>query len=275
MLYKYLYHIVVIALLLALFVLLPNFTNRSDNDPISNIDSPKPTSIHIIVALCDNKYQGIVKVAPALGNGQQPATNLYWGAAYGVKTFFSQKQSDWKLIYTQKSVSDTILERLIFKHKTKPAYLMADAYDGRYIKPAMENMFDYASGNKSISVSILDQQVFFGGASNIIGYAGHDGLMDFSIDKTFKKKNKNQIDAIMLSCYSKPYFTNHLKNTGATPLLWSTGLMAPEAYILHDALAAKLNNADGNNIREAAAKAYAKYQKCSINAARKLLVSGW
>lgn len=275
MLYKYAYHIAVIAILFALFVLLPNFRHRSDNDPAANTASSKFTSVHIIVALCDNKHQGIVKVAPALGNGQQPATNLYWGAAYGIKTFFSQKQSDWKLVYTQKSVSDTILERLIFKHKTKPVYLMADAYDGRYIKTAMENMLEYASGDKSITASIADEQVLFGGASNIIGYTGHDGLMDFSIDKTFKKKNNNPRNAIMLACYSKRYFTGHLKNTGATPLLWSTGLMAPEAYILYDALSVKLNDGNESNVREAAAKAYATYQKCSIDAARRLLVTGW
>ncbi|MFT3946372.1 MAG: hypothetical protein QM763_05295 [Agriterribacter sp.] len=275
MLYKFAYYIVVIAVLFALFALLPNFGHRSEDDPVANITSPKPTSIHIIVALCDNKYQGIVKVASALGDGQQPATNLYWGAAYGIKTFFSQKQSDWKLVYTQKSVSDTILERSIFKHKTKPAYLMADAYNGRYIKTAMESMLEYASGDKSISARIADQQVLFGGASDIIGYTGHDGLMDFSIDKAFKKKNNNVRNAIMLACYSKQYFTDHLKNTGATPLLWSTGLMAPEAYILYDALSARLNNKDESNVREAAAKAYATYQKCSVEAARRLLVTGW
>ena len=45
--------------------------------------------IHIVVALCDNQYQGIVKVPAGIGNGQDARTNLYWGAGYGVKTQFS------------------------------------------------------------------------------------------------------------------------------------------------------------------------------------------
>ncbi len=45
-------------------------------------------TIHIFVALCDNKNQGIVPVPPILGNGEDPKNNLYWGALYGVKTFF-------------------------------------------------------------------------------------------------------------------------------------------------------------------------------------------
>ncbi|HEX6730669.1 MAG TPA: hypothetical protein VF074_11680, partial [Pyrinomonadaceae bacterium] len=39
--------------------------------------------IHVFVALADNVNQGIVPVPPSLGNGDNPATNLYWGAAFG------------------------------------------------------------------------------------------------------------------------------------------------------------------------------------------------
>lgn len=152
---------------------------------------------------------------------------------------------------------------------------MADAYDGRYIKKATENLLEYASGNHAFNAIINDVPVSFGGSSDIVCYTGHDGLMDFSIDRSFNKKNNQERSTIILACYSKRFFTPHLKNTGAQPLIWSTGLMAPEAYILYDALAAKLNNKTTNEVQEAAAKAYAKYQKCSISAAQKLLVTGW
>jgi hypothetical protein len=90
-------------------------------------------TIHVFVALCDNKYQGIVPVPAKIGNGQDAATNLYWGAAFGVKTFFN-KSSEWKLIEIKKDPAENILERILFKHKTKNIYLLADAYDGQYIK---------------------------------------------------------------------------------------------------------------------------------------------
>jgi len=47
----------------------------------------EPKVIHVLVALCDNKYQKIVPVPQAIGNGQDPKNNLYWGAAYGFKTY--------------------------------------------------------------------------------------------------------------------------------------------------------------------------------------------
>ena len=50
-------------------------------------------TIHVYVALCDNKNQGIVPVSKTLGNGQNPTTNLYWGAAYGIRTFFDRSNN--------------------------------------------------------------------------------------------------------------------------------------------------------------------------------------
>lgn len=91
-------------------------------------------TIHVFLALCDNKYQGIVPVPARIGNGQDPKNNLYWGAANGVKTYFTQKSEDWQLISSQKNISEKILERLLFKHRSMNTYMLADAYDGRFIK---------------------------------------------------------------------------------------------------------------------------------------------
>ena len=54
-----------------------------------------PRLVRVFVALADNEHQGIVPVPKALANGNDPGRNLYWGAAYRVKTFF-QKRRDWK-----------------------------------------------------------------------------------------------------------------------------------------------------------------------------------
>jgi hypothetical protein len=62
-------------------------------------------------------------------------------------------------------------------------------------------------------------------------------------------------DAVILACISKKYFATPLKESGANPLLWTTNLMAPEAYVLKAALEGWLANEDGEHVRERAAKA--------------------
>ena len=61
-------------------------------------------TIHIFVALCDNKNQGIVKVPEKIGNGQDSENNLYWGCAYGIKTYF-KRSKEWKLLSASSGIT--------------------------------------------------------------------------------------------------------------------------------------------------------------------------
>ncbi len=239
---------------------------------ITNFEIENKTKvIHVFVALCDNQYQGIVPVPAAIGNGQIPATNLYWGCAYGVKAYF-KKSAYWQLLKTQ-VLNDTIMERAIFKHKKTGALLVADAYNGKWIKPCTIDFLNSCSGeNKNRFVMGADTIGILGNAQ-LLAYIGHDGLMDFKLSESFMNKDDKRRDAIVLACYSKNYFTGYLRNARAQPILWSTGRMAPEAYVLHDALEAYLAQESHQGIQEKAAAAYSKYQKCSKAAAAKLIVT--
>ncbi len=230
-------------------------------------------TIHILVALCDNKYQGIVPVPKLIGNGQDPKNNLYWGCGYGVKTYFKRNKI-WKFLKSEK-INDTILERIIFKHKTKDFYLVADAYNGKNIKKCTQDFLKSSSGELKDTLKIGNKIIGINGNSKLISYIGHDGLMDFQLNQTYKNKDNKKRDVIILACYSKHFFAPHLKQANVNPLVWSTGLMAPEAYIINDAIAGYVNNESAEKIRIKSALAYSKYQKCSTKASKRLLVTGW
>lgn len=59
-------------------------------------DSSKKV-IHVLVALCDNQYQGIVPVQQKIGNGQDVNNNLYWGCSMGIRSYF-KSSANWQLI---------------------------------------------------------------------------------------------------------------------------------------------------------------------------------
>jgi hypothetical protein len=52
-------------------------------------------------------------------------------------------------------------------------------------------------------------------------------------------------------------------------------LMAPEAYTLKSAIDGWILHESNDQIRERAAVAYDKYQRCGLKGARRLLVTGW
>jgi len=234
--------------------------------------------VHVFVALCDNEHQGIVPVSASLGNGDNPATNLYWGAAFGVKAFLS-KSKDWELVADIPNPTAVILDRSVFKHKTQNVFLVADAYRGREIAQATWDFLEAAAGKPGGAVEVKDQNktITFhaGGSAELLVYIGHDGLMDFKLPTASLPQDKRERQAIILACASKQYFAKVLERTGAKPLLWTTNLMAPETYILAAALAGWTKHESDEKIRARAAAAYNKYQNCGLKSANNLFATGW
>ncbi|HTT19845.1 MAG TPA: hypothetical protein VMG82_12905 [Candidatus Sulfotelmatobacter sp.] len=239
-----------------------------------------PRIVHVFVALADNQHQGIVPVAPILGNGDDPEHNLYWGSAYGVKAFFSHS-SQWKRWGCFPKPNTSILERCIFIYNKADVYLIADAYRGIEIKQAILDFLDSAAGGgaESIPGAASDtgpvRKLPIRGGAALLAYVGHDGLMDFQLPQFPRQRDGTHRDAIVLACASKQFFAEAIRTGGAYPVVWTTGLMAPEAYTLQAALDGWIAGETREQIRDRAAGAYDKYQKCGAKAARRLLVTGW
>lgn len=254
----------------------------------TDLESGVPVVVHVIVALCDNRYQGIIKVPAELGNGQRPEGNLYWGARYGLKTFL-RRDSAWTYLGRIDHESPYVLEKVLFRTEVLyhddedgegvegPLYLVAEAWDGRRMAQALERFFSIAAGRSFDSVSFVEDDknrpIVAGGHSHVVAFVGHNGIMDAPVER-FPAADSAAPDrnAIVLACASAPFFKEHLLDVGAKSLLLTTDLMAPEAYTLEAAVRAWAGGADAKEVRLAAAEAYRKYQKCNANAARRLFV---
>jgi hypothetical protein len=237
-----------------------------------------PSVVHVFVALADNQHQSIIPVPAALGNGSDPARNLYWGAAFGVKTYFKASH-EWALIWSGRGSKDTILERCVFKTTKENVFLVADAYEGSQIKSAVTDFLSSAAGVNSEKLSVkmnsAEVPLTIGGGADLVVYVGHDAFMDFQIPPIAGTRADKPRRTIILACASKAYFGPYIWQTGAEPLLWTTGLMAPEAYTLKAALDGWITGEDDEAIRQRAAQAYDKYQKCGARAALRLFATNW
>lgn len=236
-------------------------------------------SIHVFVALCDRQYQGIISSNPVLEDGDRPETNQYWGALYGLKTVF-KKDKSWSLLTSEGPVQEGVLERCVFYHPDKRVYMVADAYRGREIKKAIGDFLGSLSGSFTSRLEVRNGQeavqVGLGANADLVVYVGHNGLMDFRLDCDPRRESlESPPDAMMLACKSKPYFEPMMKQLKVMPILWTTGLMAPEAYTLEAAFKGWMNEESSSEVADRAAIAYHRYQKCGLTAAKRLLVSGW
>lgn len=99
--------------------------------------------------------------------------------------------------------------------------------------------------------------------------------MDFNLDHYPKSNDSGLRDVMILACASKNYFYQPVLQTKSNPVLWTTGLMAPEAYVLQAAIDGWLSGKTGDEIRLLAAESYNNYQHCGLSAAKKLFATGW
>ena len=242
----------------------------------AKISQKKPLVAHILVPLCDNVNQGIVPVNSSLGNGQNPKTNLYWGAGYGIKTHF-QRKAGYTQLSTAAPAEAHLLDRTVFS-RTLPngakLLIVADAYDGAFMAQAIGDFYACLAGAKKGSIKADEQSIAAFADADLIALNGHNGLMDGQVDVPARKDTRAR-DAVVIACKSSGYFLAPLQELGAYPLLTTTGLLAPEAYVMEAIVSHWAQLKTGAEVRTAAGTAYNTYQKCGLKGATNLFKTGW
>jgi hypothetical protein len=239
-----------------------------------------PVVVHVVAVLCDNVHQGIVPVPESLGNGQDPRTNLYWGAMYGIKTHFV-RNAGWVGVDIEPPSDGHVLERTVFSavigrdDAQVPVHVVADAWDGAHMEDALRAFFRLCAGGGAETVVVPggsdSREIGAGGAAHLVAFVGHNGLMEYAVQPSVPDSAEvSARSALVLACASKNYFLPHLRSMGAHPLMLTTGLMAPEAYTLDSAIRAWVETGNTDAVLEAAAEAYDRYQQCGLRGARNL-----
>ncbi len=209
-------------------------------------------TIGVFVALADNASQGIVPVPAAIGDGNDPERNLYWGTAEGLKGVFDKSKA-WRLEAKEDRPAETdVLRTRTYRHSATKALLTAKAYRGAAIQTCLQDF------EAAVQAGTFDMAV----------YIGHNGLMDFTLPAPVPSNAAtNTSDCVVLCCRSESYFKSRIETAGGRPVLLTTQLMYPGSFILHASAEGWLKGETPAQIRERAGEAYAANQKLSKKAA--------
>jgi len=241
------------------------------------IDNNSPLKVHAFIPLCDPKYQAIAPVYGSLGDGFDLKNNLYWGAGYGIKSYFKRK-SDWKIVYDSLDYSENILERIVFYKEfdnNAKVYFIADAYRGDKMKECLEDHFNSLSELILDTVYTLTDTIPTNGNADFLVFNGHNGLMDNQINFTsiFPQKQK---DAAAIACLSNYYFAMiYYPQCNAYPLVTTQSLLPPEAYVIEAIINNWAELKSGEEICNAAGDAMNNIHNCGQKAARNMFTTGW
>jgi len=229
--------------------------------------------IHVLVPLCNNAQ--IVCGSKAAGDPVDLKHNLYWGAIFGQKRFFSRKASNFEQVSVAAGVG-AHLERAVFRRQLEGAswdrkdpvelIVVLDAFRGDRIDDVVDSFFDEAGSGKTL---------VFGAKSgprsvrvDVVGYAGHNRMMDGKRAPAITKESKRDpIPSFVMACHSRRYFSEGLTLRGSDMLVMTKQLMAPEGYVIEAIVGAVAINARPVSIKARAVAAYAKWQKTKENVA--------
>ncbi|MCG8577097.1 MAG: hypothetical protein MI810_19605 [Flavobacteriales bacterium] len=243
----------------------------------NKIDSGEPLIVHCLVPLCDNEHQGIVPTTESLGNGFSTRTNLYWATSNGQKRFF-ERHANWKSLSLNFDLTDTILERVAFQRKFQngaKVILVCDAYRGDQMEACLDDYFAYLSGYKSSFLDLeTENDLIIGDEADLIAFNGHNGLMDVDIDTTYANIPR-QKDAVAIACSSRSWFNPYFLEVNAYPLVTTTNLLYPGAFILNGIIEKWAMMDSEENIRFAAGDAYHEVKQCGQRSGRNLFATGW
>lgn len=229
----------------------------SDASDASDASVAAPLRVQIVVALCDVATQGVVPPAnPRLCDATLPRDNLYWGALYGVRAHLPQALGlKWHVDPTSAGASEALSATTHISGR--PVELRARAYAN--IRQAMA-VFFHAVGTDD--------------GTDLVVFVGHDGLMDGPVDASWLAHRASRPPRVaVLACSSASYFGPHLQSLGADAVLMTTNLMAPEAYVVAALVRAVAEDNAPGQVREQTAAAYARMQRISLAAARRLFAA--
>ena len=244
---------------------------------IDDLRAGKPLVVEVHVPLCDSS---IIACGNAkLGDGDNPATNLYWSTTPGFGAWFARKGSGWQRALattTQTGDSDVLALHVYRRTLATPAAwrkrgapkrfeldIVVRAWRGKAIDRALAAYADDISGKGARTVKLASGELAAGGAAQLVAFVGHNRLMDLESFE-WPAPGARAKGAIAIACDTAPYMKKQVSAPTRVPLLMTSDLLFANAAPLEAAVLAFASGAGYAQIRRDAATAYAGVRKRSV-----------
>jgi hypothetical protein len=250
----------------------------------ADLASGRPLVTTVFVALCDNDTQGIVKVKNRrICRGDDPDQNLYWATAGGLAA--TLRAAGWKRMTIDYFAKGDLAVKAIWHKRLAPrgalrergivsgvdTYIVGLGYRGSEIRKAMTDYLRAVNQDDDRPESVADVRLRAGGASQLVGYIGHDYFYD--VDDPRPLLSLRNGDSVLhkgtfaLSCTGHRLIRPAIRRGNAHILMLNRTLGFPGAWTAEAIVAAIAEGQDARAIHRSAAAAFAKGQGISLPSA--------
>jgi hypothetical protein len=222
--------------------------------------------VHVLVPFCDNDQ--VDCGSKRAGDPDDLEQNLYWGAVFGQKRFFSRKASSFEKVSVEKGVGP-LLERAVFRRKVGgkawgreddlTLWVVLDGYRGDAIDGVIDRLYEEAEHGAEVTVKVGEGEVAL--PVDVVGYAGHNRMMDGKKPPARdEERERAPVPSFVMACHSTSYFEEALARRGSSLLVGTRALMAPEGYVVEAIVLGLAEDASPKELRRRAVAAYARFQ---------------
>jgi hypothetical protein len=225
----------------------------------------------VIVPLCNN-----AQIACGGGKAGDPSAldgNLYWGRGFGVRRFLDVMPKTWERIATR-GANGHVLEEVVYRRYVSSKFwdrgsdrtpveqlLVLRAVHGDEIDRAVDDFMALAEHGGYATFREQAQTHERRVLVHVVGYAGHNRLMDGKKLAQGRQNNPAATPSFVLACRSDAYFSSALRAVGSEPLVMTRDLMAPEGYVIEALVRALGDRVSESMLRARVVSAYAEWQR--------------
>lgn len=251
----------------------------------ADLKAGQPLVITAHVALCDNR---VIRCGNSrLGDGDKPDKNLYWGGASGFKATFDHARA-WRRVLLDGGDGDVIIQRAVYRLRIKrpsprwhalgvkagfDVYLVGLGYRGTRIARASDAFIRQVMGEGGVTITLPSGlKLAAGGQGHIVGYAGHNHLMDAPGYEFPEVTRQRPVGFFALACMTSSYLGGRLPGKNRRALLLTRTFMYPGAFTINGLARALAAGGTQHEIFMGGVRQYAKHQKREVKAIRRAFV---
>lgn len=246
---------------------------------VADLAAGKPLVVEVHVPLCESS---ILRCGNAkLGDGDTPATNLYWATRPGFGKWFDRRGSGWTraLRETEDTGDPDVLELRVYRRTlTAPAAwrkrgapkryevaVVIRGWRGTAIDRALAAYAADLSGQTPRTITLADGTTLeAGGAAQLVAFVGHNRLMDLDEAYAWPEAGTEPKGTIAIACHTSSYMKRDVPGATRVPLLMTNDFLFSNAAPLEAAVLAFARGGNYAAIRRDAATAYAAVQKREV-----------
>ncbi len=227
---------------------------------IADVTAGKPLVVEVHVPLCDND---LIRCGNAkLGDGDNPATNLYWATTPGFGYWFRRKGSGWTEVSVEKENTgdaDVLEKRTYRRTIATPAAWRKRGAPKRYELVVVIRAWRGSAIDRALAAYAADISGK-GTDAQLVAFVGHNRLMDID-EFAWPAPGSDVKGTIAIACATAPYMKDTVSAATRVPLLMTSGLLFANAAPLEASVLAFARGGGYAAIRRDAATAYAGVQK--------------